>query len=102
MKPTSLFTFAIAPLLLAGCAVNRPNLKEKTTTTSTNGVVTVQERSLQVLTAAFWPAQNEVSKQKATLGKTMSTGTDSLDQQSGGTNVVDALKHIDSILGKVR
>lgn len=81
-----------------GCVVNRPLLTERIT--STNGVVT--ERSLKVTSFAFWPATQAIDRQRASLGKTMSLGTAGLEQESGGTNVIEALRALDSILGKVR
>ncbi|TXH43080.1 MAG: hypothetical protein E6Q97_34685 [Desulfurellales bacterium] len=90
-----------ASLSMAGCALNRPRLSERTTTTSTNGVVTVQERTLKVTSFALWPAHTELERQTASLGKTLSTGTSGLTQEGGGTNVVEALKSLDSILGKI-
>jgi hypothetical protein len=84
-------------VMLAGCAVNRPQFYEKTT--GTNGVV--MERRLAVSTWTFWPATSEIGKQKASLGKTFSLGQSELDQSGGGTNMVEALKSIDSIIGKL-
>ena len=88
-------------LLLTGCALNRPRLSEETTTTATNGVVAVQKRNLKVTSFALWPAHTELEKQTASVGKTLSTGTTGLVQEGGGTNVVEALKSLDSILGKI-
>ena len=92
----------MALALATGCALNRPKLEETTTTTDKAGNVVVQRRSLKVTSYAFWPAQTEVSKQTASVGKTLSTGVAGLREETGGTNVVEALKSIDSILGKVR
>ena len=99
-------TIALTSIILAalatGCALNRPLLQEETHQTATNGVVNATKRSLKVTSFVMWPAKDSVSNQKASLGKTMSTGVDALNQDSGGTNVVNALQAIDSILGKVR
>lgn len=90
-------------LLITGCALNRPAMRETTTVTAPDGTVTVTERRMKVTTAALWPAQSEVSKQRSSLGKTMSTGASAIDQEAtGGTNGVEALRAIDSILGKIR
>lgn len=90
------------PLLLTGCALNRPRLSERITTTGTNGVVTVNERVLKVTSFALWPAHTELERQTASVGKTLSTGTTGLTQEGGGTNVVEALKALDSILGRIK
>jgi hypothetical protein len=82
----------------AGCAVNRPEFLERTT--GTNGVTS--ERRLTVSTWSLWPASTDLAKQKASLGKTFTLGTSELGQDSGGTNVVETLRALDSILGKVR
>jgi len=94
-------SFIATALAMAGCALNRPRLSERTTTTSTNGAVTVQERTLKVTSFALWPAHTELERQTASVGKTLSTGTSGLIQEGGGTNVVEALKSLDSILGKI-
>jgi hypothetical protein len=91
----------ISALLLTGCALNRPRLSEKVTTTETNGVVTVNERVLKVTSFALWPAHTDLERQSASVGKTLSTGTTGLTQDGGGTNVVQALKSLDSILSKI-
>ena len=81
-----------------GCAVNRPEFLERTT--GTNGLVT--ERRLTVATWSLWPASTDLAKQRASLGKTMTLGTSDLGQDGGGTNMVEALRALDSILGKFR
>ena len=81
-----------------GCAVNRPEFIERTT--GTNGVTS--ERRLTVSTWSLWPASTDLAKQKANLGRTFTLGTSELGQDSGGTNVVDALREINGILGKLR
>ena len=85
-------------VLLCGCAFNRPNYTR--TTVTTNGVMTVEK--LSVPTWALWPATTELGKQRVSIGKTISIGTFQLNEDSGGTNVVEALRAIDSILGKLR
>lgn len=92
MKTLSLLLVAV---VLAGCALNRPRLTERTV--GTNGVVT--EKSMKVTSFVLWPAKESVANQKATITKaTMSTGVGSLDQEGGGTNVVEALKEAKEIL----
>ncbi len=94
--------FLALGLLLAlsatGCAYNRPSLTE--TITGTNGIITT--RTLTMRSYVVWPATSALEKQKATIGKTMGVGTEGLGQEGGGTNVVEALRAIDSILGKLR
>lgn len=85
-------------LLTFGCALNRPYIKEKTTSTATNGVVTVSDRMLKVTTLALWPADTEVTKQKASAGKTLSTGVDDVTAKGGGTNLVTALSELRQIM----
>lgn len=88
----------ILAMFAIGCAYNRPTIR--TETRSTNGVVTVSETSAR--TFAVWPATSTVERQKLSNGKTQSIGTDGLEQQGGGTNLVEALRALDSILGKIR
>jgi len=84
--------------LVSGCVVNRPVLTERVV--NTNGVVT--ERSLRINSFAIWPATQSLDKQKVSLGKTFSVGQEGLEQEAGGTNIVEALRAIDSIIGKIR
>ena len=81
-----------------GCALNRPALTE--TITGTNGVTTT--RSLKVTTFALWPATTSLEKQRVTIGKTLGVGMEGLQADGGGTNAVEALRSIDSILGKIK
>lgn len=85
-------------LLTAGCAYNRPVMRMETR--ATNGVVSLTETSVR--TFALWPATSTVDAQKVANGKTQTVGTTGLEQQGGGTNLVEALKALDSILGKIR
>jgi hypothetical protein len=87
------------PLIIffSGCAVNRPEFVERTT--MTNGVVV--ERRLTVSSWTIWPATSEIGKQRASLGKTFSLGQADIEQSGGGTNVVEALKTIDSIIRRL-
>jgi hypothetical protein len=100
MKPALAVLFAaLALLLTAGCAYNRPSMR--TEERATNGVVRVSETSVQ--TFAIWPATSQLESQRVSnASKTQSVGTVGLDQQGGGTNLVEALKALDSILGKIR
>jgi len=85
-------------LTLCGCVVNRPVLIEREY--STNGLV--RERIMRVQSFALWPASQQIDRQRASLGKTLSLGQSAMEQEGGGTNVVEALRALDSILGKVR
>lgn len=88
----------LAGLAFAGCAVNRPEFVERTT--GTNGIVT--ERRLVVPSWTLWPATQSIASQRASLGRTFTLGTTDADQSGGGTNLVEALKALDSILGKLK
>ncbi len=88
---------ALALLLCAGCAFYRPSLHSEVR--ATNGVVTVLELKTPIW--ALWPATTELSKQKATVGKTLALGTEGLREEGGGTNMVEALKQINELLGKL-
>ena len=94
----NLSMFCVLGLLLTGCAINRPFIQEKIT--AKDGTVTV--RTVKLTTIATWPATQEISKQRGSLGKTLSAGTLSAEQETvGGTNGVEALRVINDILGKV-
>lgn len=85
-------------LLCSGCAITRPHVVE--TTTTTNGVIS--RRELWLSSFAVWPGSQLIAKERASAGKTLSAGFTDAQQEGGGTNLVDALKAIDSILGKLR
>lgn len=86
-------------LLVGGCSINNPKFYSETR--GTNGVVEI--RRLSVPTMALWPATTDLAKQKAGLStKTFSLGTDGLQADGGGTNMVEALRSLDSILGKIK
>lgn len=87
----------LLPLLLCGCVVARPYARE--TTITTNGVVTTREIGLTSF--AIWPGTISIEKQRASLGKTMNLGQVNFEAETGGTNVVESLRHIDSILRTV-
>ena len=76
----------LVALSLAGCSLSRPVITE--TTTATNGAAV--SRSLRVTQFALWPATATVAKQKATLGKTFAFGSEGMELDGGGTNVVEA------------
>lgn len=94
----NLSMFCVLGLILTGCAINRPFIQEKIT--AKDGTVTV--RTVKLTTIATWPATQEISKQRGSLGKTLSAGTFNADQETvGGTNGVEALRVINDILGKI-
>ena len=87
MRQTLPLLAAVAALILAGCSLSRPVITE--TVAGTNGVTTA--RSLRVTQFALWPATQTVAKQRATLGKTFSFGSEGLELDGGGTNLVESL-----------
>lgn len=89
---------ALVALVLAGCAVNRPEFVERTT--GTNGVV--NERRLVVSTWAFWPASQSLAAQRASLGKTFSLGTTDAAQDGGSTNVTETLNALTRLLQSLK
>lgn len=95
MKQYILLLFVV--FTVSGCAFSRPHIK--VTTTGTNGVVTVSELRLTLL--AIWPATQTMERQRGSIGKTLSLGVVGSDQDTTGTNAVEVLKVIDSILSKI-
>ena len=91
-------TILLLFVLCSGCAYNRPALYERTF--DTNGLI-VTERRLTMRSYVVWPASSSLETQRASLGKTLSVGTAGLGQEGGGTNVVAALREINSILDKL-
>ena len=101
-KPTpsgiSVVPLLLAGLLWSGCAVTRPFAES--TTTTTNGVVT--HRLIKSTSFAFWPATQTLGKENISSGEKLGINESGLRQESGSTNVVEALRALDSILGKVK
>jgi hypothetical protein len=83
-----------------GCAMNHPVIK--TTTYYPDG--RREERIVDVRSYALWPATTEAAKQKASISPKLglSTGSDLIREESASTNSIEALKAIDSILGKIK
>lgn len=87
---TAAVILMLLPLALMGigCSISDPKFHERTVTT--NGVVS--ERSLRIPQWSLWPATQSVEKQKATLGKTFSFGSQGLEQETTSTNAVDFIR----------
>ncbi len=100
MKPTTTTMKSLTLLLLfcGGCAMTRPHVVE--ISTGTNGIVTRKEIWLPAF--VIWPATQTIEKQRGSIGKTLNAGFADAQQEGGGTNIVDALRALDSILGKIR
>ena len=98
MKNTIVVFSILFCLILCGCVVNRPVVYERTY--DINGLTS--ERELRINSFALWPATQSLDKQRVSLGKTFSVGQSGMEQEGGGTNIIEALRAIDSILGKVR
>jgi len=85
-------------LLANGCALTRPHVIA--IETGTNGVVSRREIWLPAF--VVWPATQSIEKQRGSIGRTLNAGFSDAAQEGGGTNVVEALRALDSILGKIR
>ena len=84
----------------SGCAMNHPKITAVTYYPDGRK----EERTIDVRSYAIWPATTEVAKQKATLTPKLglTTGSDLIHEDSTSTNSLEALKAIDSILGKIK
>lgn len=85
-------------VMLAGCAVNRPVLSE--TVTATNGVVT--SKSLRMTSFAIWPATTTVDKQRGSVGKTLSVGTEGAELETSNTNAAATLRELRLLIESLR
>jgi hypothetical protein len=81
-----------------GCAVNRPVLTE--TTTTTNGVVTT--KSLRMTSFALWPATTTIDKQRGSVGKTLSVGTEGAELETSNTNAAATLRELRLLLETIK
>lgn len=95
--------FVCCLIAFTGCSVARPYAHERVTTTDTNGVVTVTDRTMKTTTASLWPSKSEIERQTVSAGRSWRIGQEGIDvETTGGTNGVAALREINSILSKVR
>lgn len=109
--------FALA-MLCSACAHRVSHLTAETVTTSpvvtvqgsgtnavksTNLVTVTERRTLRESGTVAMDAKNSMDKFKASNSpKTQSVGFTGAEQESSGSNMVEALRSIDSILSKVR
>jgi hypothetical protein len=100
VKHAILLAAIFSLLFVNGCAIKSNNLSY--VRTMPDG--TREEHTLRTTVKAAWPASTEVSKSKDGVSSkgALSSGSDSISQEAGGTNVVDALKALDSILSKIK
>lgn len=98
----SALLFICCVIACLGCSVARPYAHERTTITDANGVQTVTDRTMKTTTASLWPSKSEIDKQTVNAGKSWKIGQEGIDAETtGGTNGVQALREINSILSKV-
>ena len=97
-RSQGLLALAALLLILSGCA--RMSQTLTTTTTATNGAVEIRES--RVVGFALFDSKNTFDALRVSNGKTHSIGLKGVDQEATSTNAVEALRAIDSILGKVR
>ncbi len=90
--------------LLAGCAVTRPHLVEKTSTTLTRvGVTNVTVcKELWLPAYVVWPGMQTLEKQRGSIGKTLSAGFNGADQDSGSTNVAATLNALTDLMKTIK
>lgn len=98
MKKLIQSAFLTIAFALSGCAFNRPSIVT-IETNPTNGIVSLKRT--HALTLALWPATADIAKQKLSNGKTHSIGIYDMDLQTGSTNLIELLKVLDSIAGKI-
>ncbi len=94
MKTTHNLLLSLNLLLLAGCA----------SVTTELTVIDKDGASRTTITKAreFFDAKNNLTKWKTSnTEKSQSTGLEGLDASATGTNVVEGLKYVDSIVGKL-
>ncbi len=93
-----LMLIALAFLAMTGCAVNSPVLTE--TIGTTNGIVTT--KSLRMTSFAVWPATTTVDKQRGSVGKTLSVGTEGAELETSNTNAAATLRELRLLLESLR
>ena len=89
---------------LAGCSLNRPYVHSVTEDKHLDGTTTTTTQTMKATTLATWPATADVQKQSISASKSAwRVGQSGIDADgAGGTNGVEALRVVDSILGKIR
>lgn len=97
VRSLALLVIALA-IIATGCAVNRPVLNE--TVTTTNGIITT--KSLRMTSFAIWPATTTVDKQRGSVGKTLSVGTEGAELETSNTNAAATLRELRLLLESLR
>ena len=91
----------IALLVSAGCATfvtNQQDISKKLKDGTEQREISTKAKATTLFTS-----KSALTKFKANqTDKSQGATVGSLEQESSGTNAVEALKHLDSILGKVR
>ena len=91
---------AFLVLLFAGCAVNRPQFAEREFDPLTGLIV--KERTLTVPTVSLWPASVTMDKQRISLGKTFSVGTEGAELETSSTNAAATLRELRLLIESLR
>lgn len=82
----------------AACTTSRQRITEEIR--MTNGTVTI--RSIDAEATVLGDGEQTLAKMTLSAGKTLSVGMHGVEQTAAATNAVEALRSIDSILGKLR
>lgn len=83
---------------LTGCSINNPKFVREIH--HTNGVVEIERMSVPSIAA--WPATVDLAKQRASLGKTFTLGTDGLREETGSTNVSETIREMRLFIQSLR
>lgn len=90
----------IAAIAFAGCASFTTTQTDERTNEKTGEKTKI---TTQAKARTFWDSRSSLANFKASqTEKTQGASVGSLSQESSGTNTVEALKHIDSILKSVK
>ena len=81
-----------------GCAISRPFATSEAT--ATNGVVI--KRTLKSTSIVLWPATQGSVKEILVNADKQALNEQGLKQETGSTNVTEALKALDSIVGRIK
>ena len=92
-----------AAFMTTGCMINKPYAYHVTEEYSTEGkLIKRDEQKVAIPSIASWPSNQEIAKQRASLGKTLSLGSSSVDQEGATTNLTENLKGLTELLKAIR
>lgn len=92
----------VIAIVTAGCGSAKMRVKNQTETVFENGIRVIQTKEIWTASRSLFDNSQTADKIRVSNSeKSQSVGLSGFENTSSGTNAVEALKSIDSILGKL-